>query len=80
MKHTIKVRTDHSCEMAEVLLDDELVMMGNFWDFHPGCCDVTEYGNFSSYATLSTAIYQHLVKSGVPYNEIETITEQYEYE
>ena len=36
-KNVIKVIIDTSCEMAEVSLNGECLMMGNFWDFHPGC-------------------------------------------
>lgn len=28
---------DDSCDMAEVLVNGHSVMMGNTWDFHPGC-------------------------------------------
>ena len=48
MKHIILVKTDPSCSMAEVYLDDELVMFGNYWDFHNGCHGIHKYGEFNS--------------------------------
>lgn len=35
--NVIKVYKDPSCEMASVFLNGKELMMGNYWDFHPGC-------------------------------------------
>ena len=54
--NTITIRTDEDSEMACVELNDKCVMMGNFWDFHPNCHGIHEYGEFSSYTSLAVAI------------------------
>lgn len=33
----IRLVKDPRCEMAGVYVDDHLVMLGNYWDFHPYC-------------------------------------------
>jgi hypothetical protein len=60
MKHIILVRTDSSCEMAEVYLDGELVMNGNYWDFHNGCHGIYKYGEFNSVDGLVRKISRSL--------------------
>ena len=40
----IIIYRDESCEMAELYLNDECIMSGNYWDFHPGCHGIYEYG------------------------------------
>lgn len=52
----IKVRLDEASEMAYVELNGECVMMGNYWDFHPNCHGIREYGDFQSYAQLANNI------------------------
>ncbi len=54
--NTITIRTDEASEMACVDLNDKCVMMGNFWDFHPNCMGIREYGDFNSYTQLAMAI------------------------
>lgn len=54
--NTITIRTDEACEMACVELNGERIMMGNFWDFHPNCHGIHEYGHFNSYAQLANNI------------------------
>lgn len=48
MKNKILIKTDSSCEMAAVYLNDQIIMEGNYWDFHSGCHGIYEYGNFNS--------------------------------
>ncbi len=36
-KNVVKVNVDAGCKMAEVRVNNKVVMLGNFWDFHPGC-------------------------------------------
>lgn len=72
MKNTILVKTDSLCEMAEVWLNGELVMSGNFWDFHPGCHGINKYGDFKGYTGLVNAIQTTVGKC-------EVIKEDYEY-
>ena len=52
----IDIRVDNSCEMASVYLNGNLIMCGNFWDFHPGCHGINEYGDFKGYRDLARAI------------------------
>lgn len=55
-KNIIEIKVDKSCEMAQVSLNDKIVMSGNFWDFHPGCHGINEYGDFNGYSDLARAI------------------------
>jgi len=63
-EHVITIKVDRSCSMAEVLLNGELVMMGNYWDFHPGCHGITEYGDFRGHKGLANSIAVSLQKNG----------------
>lgn len=56
MKNKILIKTDSSCEMAAVYLNDKLVMSGNFWDFHPHCHGIHKYGDFKGVNGLVNAI------------------------
>ncbi len=60
MNHTILVKTDSSCEMAEVYLDGELVMSGNYWDFHNRCHGIHKYGEFNNISELVKRISESL--------------------
>ena len=75
MKHVILVKTDRSCEMAAVYLNDELVMSGNYWDFHNGCHGIHKYGEFNSVDDLVRQIAGSLSPEFVPVKR-----EKYEYE
>jgi hypothetical protein len=79
-KNIITVRIDDYTEMAEVLLNNNYIMMGNFWDFHPGCYSIgnTEsYGNFKGHISLAKAVKENLEKQG----QLATIvTEKYNYD
>lgn len=55
---------DESCEMAGVYLDGKLVMLGNYWDFHPGCHGIHKWGNFDSDDDLVARIKAKLTKNG----------------
>jgi hypothetical protein len=65
--------------MAKVSLDGKTVMEGNFWDFHPGCHGLYQYGEFKGYAGLRNAILRTLYASG-PNVEIEVKYEDYTWE
>lgn len=56
MKNIIEIKIDESCDMAAVYLNGELIMSGNFWDFHPGCHGIHKYGDFKGYSDLAIAI------------------------
>jgi hypothetical protein len=60
---TILIEIDEDSEMARVSIDNECVMEGNYWDFHPGCHGITKYGHFSDYTQLVQRIYLYLTKS-----------------
>jgi hypothetical protein len=49
----ISILVDRSCDMARVSMDEKLVMEGNFWDFHPGCHGINDYGNFYGFDDLA---------------------------
>lgn len=65
--NTITIRTDEACEMACVELNGKCIMMGNFWDFHPNCMGIREYGDFNSYTQLAMAI-QNKVGGNIVYD------------
>lgn len=73
----ILIEVDQSCEMARVSIDGKGVMEGNFWDFHPGCHGIHEYGEFESYKHLADRIKLTLMENGKQ-AEIETQTYKYE--
>ena len=73
MKNIVEVKVDKSCEMAEVYLNDKLIMMGNFWDFHPNCHGIYEYGEFKGYLDLGRMI---ALKVG----DCEIVKSKYSYE
>ena len=52
----ISVLVDRSCDMAKVSIDDKCVMAGNFWDFHPGCHGINQYGDFYGFDDLAIKI------------------------
>lgn len=60
MQHIILVRTDPSYKMAEVYLDGELVMNGNYWDFHNGCWGIHKFGPFGDINELVQRISESL--------------------
>jgi hypothetical protein len=60
----ILIETDRSCEMARVSIDGKCVMEGNFWDFHPGCHGINEYGEFAGFDDLAMKILFKLGRSG----------------
>jgi len=76
-ENVILVKVDKSCDMAEVWLNDECIMDGNFWDFHPGCHGINEYGDFKGYSDLARAIALSLHKEG---ESSKIVNEEYCYE
>jgi len=61
--NTVTIQIDDSCAMAQVLVNDVLIMVGNFWDFHPGCHGIDV--RFSSYDELADVFVQALEVHGV---------------
>lgn len=59
----IQVNIDKSCEMAEVLLNDEVVMCGNFWDFHNDCHGM-KMADFRGYNSLVSELESALKDYG----------------
>ena len=72
----ILIETDRSCEMARVSIDGKGVMEGNFWDFHPGCHGINEYGEFGGFDDLAIKILLKLTKDG---KKAKIIKEKYNY-
>lgn len=78
-KQVIIIEVDRSCMMAKVSLNEECIMEGNFWDFHPGCHGITKYGNFKGFVELSTKIYQSLMLGNrTDLLEIKTVFKTYD--
>lgn len=61
----IVVANDKSCNMHAVSLNDVCIMMGNTWDFHPGCHG-GDLPNFSSAKSLAGLLDAGLRKAGYP--------------
>lgn len=55
-KNLIEIFVDPDCEMASVHLNGECVMSGNYWDFHPKCHGIYEYGDWNCYNGLANNI------------------------
>ena len=68
MQNKILVEVDNRCSMAAVSLNNKCVMEGNFWDFHPGCHGISEWGEFKGYISLYRNIRDTLLKSGEAVN------------
>jgi hypothetical protein len=64
--------------MASVELDGKLVMLGNFWDFHPRCHGIYQYGEFSGYWGLVRAIEVFLLRAKEEVEVVEDHTWQFE--
>ena len=77
MQHIITLKVDDYLEMAIVYLDNKLIMTGNFWDFHPGCNGITEWGDFRGYTGLIREISEKLGKKG---DTVKLIKENYSHE
>lgn len=60
MQNIILVKTDPSSKMAVVYLNNQIIMEGNYWDFHPSCHGIYEYGNFNSIDELVRLIATRL--------------------
>jgi hypothetical protein len=48
----VQIDIDRGCSMARVKVNGKAVMLGNFWDFHPGCHGFN-LPNFASYTELA---------------------------
>ena len=79
MEHIINLRIDDMGEMAEIYLNGECIMLGNFWDFHPGVLDLLDkkYGEFKGYNGLINAIREQIEKEG---HTTHIIKERYSYD
>lgn len=80
MKRIILIEVDESCDMARVSLNDECIMEGNDWDFHPGCHGIDEYGDWKGCRQLSHKIRQKLIEDGVQKNDITIRRKTYDWE
>lgn len=59
-KNKVTVDIDRSCKMAQVKVNGKLVMVGNFWDFHPGCHGFYGLPSFSGHDSLAQVFVQGL--------------------
>lgn len=41
-----------------VSVGSEMVMLGNFWDFHPGCHGLNAWGDWTSCGSLAIALQE----------------------
>jgi hypothetical protein len=62
--------------MAEVHLNDKCIMVGNFWDFHPGCHGIHEYGDFKGFDSLAVSVAHKLNEQG---KKSIIVREKYDY-
>ena len=72
----ILLKYDTNCDMACVSLNDRCIMEGNYWDFHPGCHGINEYGDWNSPKQLADAIKSKLISEG---KQVEIIKQNYKY-
>jgi hypothetical protein len=77
MQHIINLKIDDYSEMATIYLDNKLIMTGNFWDFHPECHDIKEWGEFRGYLGLVRVISEKISKKG---ETVKLIKENYSHE
>lgn len=63
---TINVYFDHAQNMAKVTVNDNLVMEGNTWDFHPACHGIYQYGDFNDPISLANQINNLLHNNPFP--------------
>ena len=69
-KRTITVYQDPSCDMATVKVDKAVPqfkrtgMTGNYWDFHPGCHGIMDFGEFKGHMDLAYRVKGALEKAG----------------
>ena len=61
--NVILIKTDESCEMAMVLVNDEMIMCGNEWDFNNGCHGF-ELPEFNDYHELAEIFEQFFKSAG----------------
>lgn len=56
---TIEIVVDSLCKGAMVSVGSEMVMLGNFWDFHPGCHGLNAWGDWwTSCGSLASALQE----------------------
>lgn len=70
----IIVKVDDYNEIAEILLNEETIYMGNFWEFHSG--NILDWGSFNGYNALAKAIKNKLEKRG---KKAKIIKEKYNF-
>lgn len=58
-QNTITERSDASCRMAEVMVNGQSIMLGNYHDFHPGCHGL-DLPNFASPSSL-VALFKNAI-------------------
>lgn len=74
--NTIEVHVDKNCDMAKVSVNNQCFLLGNFWDFHPGC-----HGNsfeFKGYRDLALKLQEQIISHGAPVEII--LDDQWTYE
>lgn len=72
----VLIRVDRSCDMAEVEVNGKCIMMGNFWDFHPGCHGFDL--KFRGYEDLADLFISALAHQGK--GVIQVLDDQWVYE
>lgn len=74
--NVIYLGVDKSCDMAFVQLNKKTILLGNFWDFHPGCHGHTFA--FRGYEDLVNQIKQYLESTGASVTVEEDYNWKYE--
>lgn len=76
-KNILVIFQDKGCDMAKVVLNEECIMEGNYWDFHNGCYGMNDLPNFRTFSGLKDIIEKYVKSLG---KEIEISYQSYKYE
>jgi len=76
-KNEILEEVQNSCEMACVSVNGTCIMMGNYWDFHPGCHGL-KLPDFSSPSSLVSLFNNALKSEGKEVNIVVDETWKYD--
>lgn len=70
--NVVLIRKDDSCSMGEVSVNGKCIMLGNDWDFHPGCHGF-DLPDFSTAEELAALFANALTQAG---NKVECVTDR----
>jgi len=76
-ENQVKILTDKSCRMKAVLVNDELMMEGNYEDFYNGCHGDYDIPEYNSSLELAHILIRIIEKQG---KKAELVYEAYRFE